>query len=112
MSGSSFPPIQRSEYSWKAPRVTSAKNVADSKLRMSSTMPAARSCCCSTAASSRVLSSVDVFMLRWKNAGRGVRKPVHQVLDKRLTIHRIGDRLAYSNVPEYGITQIERQISQ
>src|SRR5581483_7544496 len=50
--------------------------------------------------------------LRRKNACRGVRKPVHQVLDKWLTIYRIGDRLAYSNVPEYGITQIEREISQ
>ena len=44
----------------------SAKNVANSKLRMSSAMPTSRNCCCSTAASSRVDSSVEVFIVMWK----------------------------------------------
>ena len=37
------------------------KKVANSKVRISSAISTSRSCCCSTAAISRVLSSVDAF---------------------------------------------------
>src|SRR5271157_2627258 len=106
----------------------SEKNVANSKPRMSSSMPASRNCCCNTAASSRVDSSVeDLTCARWivrilfdiavvgpvlrrQNAVCGLRLVTQQIMNDRPHIDGVRDGTPYANILQNGIAQVHRQI--
>ncbi len=50
--------------------------------------------------------------LRGKNAARGLRLPAPEILNHRLAVEGIGDRLAHSHIFQNRIAQIESQIGQ